>query len=686
MELVTRTAKLIPYTKHAKAIPGFATAYYYEPEPGVRTELGNLYVVIEVLSPAKLASEVADLVIKSLGEAYYNAPNDNPIDPAKRFEAAVKVVNRELADFTEQGNGSWVGRMSAVIAVFAGGHLYLSQTGSAEAFLYRGQVPSQISEGLSPKGPHRPETTFTQFASGQLEERDKLLFTTPALLHQINRQSLNELVMDSGPSLTAQKISELISRHENADRIAALIVEVTTASLLAMQVRSEEPESVQVGTPESKLDVARVAAAPVARKVSKGLGSFWRRISGAARQRLLPALKSAGLRIVQRLRRTLQRPGGLKKLGSLIIVIVVAASGLVWWHNSSEGISIAVKQFDVAAGGATQAKQMLDQGNKAGAKATLAKVAPAVDSLAHSPKLDSLNRILAKNPAAHHNLSSLAALQAEITIEEDRIEGVVQIPVKTLADLSGIQGTKPNLIAEAGGKLLLAGNGNQPTLSVYSLTTAKLEPLNPPSGLGQPVAMATNSSGDGIFILTSQPSVWSFRASDNSLSQISLSFGDWPTGKAIASYGGNIYILSDSQIWRFTPTLAGFSAKNGYLPSEDSTLSQADTLTVDGSILTAGSFGLRRYLLGKMVASAPNLPSSLLHPKSLQSLANGSILLADGNSGRIGVISLSGQVLSLSKQFSLKNLNQLTAAVSDPKTNLAYIINGSQLDQVTLSF
>ena len=47
-DLVTRSARLIPYVKRPRNAAGFATAYRYEPLPGdPGSILGSLYVVIE---------------------------------------------------------------------------------------------------------------------------------------------------------------------------------------------------------------------------------------------------------------------------------------------------------------------------------------------------------------------------------------------------------------------------------------------------------------------------------------------------------------------------------------------------------------------------------------------------------------------------------------------------------------
>jgi len=68
-DLITRTARLVPYVKRPKQVPSFVTTYTYEPmagEPG--DDLGNLYVVTEVLVSGRASEEVADLILETAGD------------------------------------------------------------------------------------------------------------------------------------------------------------------------------------------------------------------------------------------------------------------------------------------------------------------------------------------------------------------------------------------------------------------------------------------------------------------------------------------------------------------------------------------------------------------------------------------------------------------------------------------
>src|ERR1700683_2900110 len=106
-DLITRTARLVPYAKRPKHVPSFVTAYSYEPLPDeAGADLGNLVVVMKVLVSGRASEEVADLIIETIGDQYYNQPRENR-DALNQFELAVKALNHELSDYVNKGNAAW---------------------------------------------------------------------------------------------------------------------------------------------------------------------------------------------------------------------------------------------------------------------------------------------------------------------------------------------------------------------------------------------------------------------------------------------------------------------------------------------------------------------------------------------------------------------------------------------------
>lgn len=311
MELVTRTAKLAPHGRRAKAGVGFATAYYHEPDAYDPVELGNLYIVVEALA-GKESEEVAELIIQTAANHYYNLErHDSPLDPLQQFEAAIRAINQELAAFTADGNASWVGKLSAVLAVLSDQQLHLTQTGSAEAHLLRRGQATLISSDLGSRESLRPTKTFTNVASGELKAGDRLFFTTPALMHHLSKQEVHEIVRDNNPNLAIQKLSGHLRLDSSVERIAALAVEVSTAELMANRSLPAEPDEVLLGDGPSLVDNLRPAAEPALARLS----DWWEQLRQAAakvapvvidlwQQHIQPFITQTGQQIAQFSRQT----------------------------------------------------------------------------------------------------------------------------------------------------------------------------------------------------------------------------------------------------------------------------------------------------------------------------------------------------------------------------------------------
>lgn len=680
-DLVTRTAKLTPYAKRAKSQPGFATAYYYEPDPGEDAGLGNLYVIVEVLAAVKQSQEVADLIIQAFGEAYYNR-KDAPGEPLERFEAAIKAVNQELADYTNQGNAGWVGRISSIIAILTGDELHLTQTGSAEAFLYRGEAATHISEGLAPKGPHRPISTFGHIASGSLQLDDRLLLTTPALLHHLDEARLKQTIGDNSPNAAAQKISELVSGSDAADRLAAVVIEVTTSEALAAQALPAEPEAVQVGQPETVMTAARDAAVPMAKEVHSRAKSTAAKAVDLWQKRIQPKLRPAALSVMSWIRKRLTTKRGRQIAAAIAVVLAL----LLGWNSLANArgkeMEKLVTSFDSAVTSWRQSQILIDNGNKDEARTTLQGAKAEATKLEQSSRRKQLEATLAKRPHPEEDPATVKDLLANINAGLDLLDGLTHV---SPTELFAFNEDKPDFIEQVGTKLVMATGGDTTKLLVYDLNGSKMNVITPQTNPGKVVATTLNTAGDGVFLLTAEPAVWLFKPEGNSLAKQAISFGEWPRGSDIASYFGNLYILAGDQVWRHTPTAAGFGGRTPYFTAgAPEAVSGATNLAVDGSVILAGN-KLRRFVSGKQEQVAESLPDTMTHPRTLQSASDGAmLLLADGDSKRVGVVSIDGKTISIVRQFAINDSSELRGAWLDSKTRTVYIITGGKLSKFNL--
>lgn len=663
-ELITRTARLVPYAKRPKQVPGFVTAYAHEPgaaDPG--SGLGNLYVVIEVLIGGRSSEEVADLVIESLGDHYYNQ-QDPGTDPLTRFEAAIKATNHQLAEYVSQGNASWIGKMSALAAVQIGAELHVAQTGSAEAVLYRGKASTRIA-GDTNSRPTAPSKTFGSIASGELESGDRLLLATPALIHQVALTRLKTIIMGSTSNSAIAEITELLREDQN-DRIAALIIEITTPEQAALQVRSEDPSEIHLGSPDSALAAAKMAAAPIAQATA----TTTKRVGGAAKSgwdRGRPAIQRAGWSAAGYLRDTFSNKRRRRNVLIGLGVVVIIGAGL-WWYNANNA---NIKQLDARYDRDYIAYQAAGYPgtSKDAARTQLTQLAAELDSLSHTKGHAALDKSLGNRDLASGKPASIAGLIALTSQRLDQVNGLVKVSPTTVASLSEFKNTKPQHFELSGNKAYIVDSNNNSAIYVVNIATNSVRKTAAnTTKLGQVVATTLSADGTGMYLLTSKPSVWFYRFDTDSLAEQQINLGDWEPAKAIAAYAGNLYLLGDDgTIYKHVPTYSGFSPKSTYLAGGQS----ASTLAVDGSVYVLANAKLKEYLAGvqKQAASAP---ANLSHITNLRSTNDGNIIVGtDATSQRV-VVWDNHTTLAFSKQISLTGAKTITDATYDSKADLFY--------------
>jgi hypothetical protein len=659
-DLISRTAKLVPYARRPKGSASFVTAYAYEPvidEPG--SHLGNLYVVVEVLISGRASEEVVDLVIQSAGDRYYNDP-DSDLKPLARFEAAVKQINHELSEYVGRGNAAWIGKLSAIIAVSAGSELHVAQTGSGEAFLYRGKATSRISVPEITR-PATPSKTFGSIATGELDSGDRLLLATPALVHQIPLEKLQNLIINTSPNASIFELKSLLE-GASTNRIAAIIVEITTPELAALKVRSEAPAAIELSSGDSLAESAFKAAAPVAqstvnhtRKAATNAARYLKYIQVEFRKITLAAADF--------MRQKLATKKG--KLIGVVTIIVILISLLLhsWLAAGTQKNSAVFKDYQNLYGQFKSAKLKAQSGDKLGARSTLITIQTEITKL--SPNFSSINEALKNNPLQEGEPTSIDAFKSLILDQINILDGLIEVSPLTVADI-GLKNSKPEHFEIDGKNAYVIDSFNHNNIAIVDLNTGnQKDTLADTSKLGDVINTTLSVNNDGMYILTSKPSVWFYRFASDSLIQQDLAYGSWPKSTAIASYASNLYLLSDSVIYKHVKNATGYSPATNYISTTQATIGSTG-LAVDGWVYIVSPAGLNRFL-GDSLKQTLVIPTELGHITNLRSVNEGNNLMGISQStNRLAFWSAKGD-LSLSQQFYINDGKKLYDAEYAPK-------------------
>lgn len=671
-ELITRTARLIPYSKRPKQVPSFVTAYMYEPQPDEPTaELGSLYVAIEVLVTGRASEEVADLVIEAFSDHYYvQAEGKSPLE---RFESSVKSTNHQLAEFINQGNAAWIGKMSAIIAVIADSEIHLCQTGSADGYMYRNRSATRI---ISPNNkPSQPSKTFSSIVSGVLEAGDKLLFTTPALVHQIAMKRLHSIISAHSPNAAIAELTSLLP-STGSERIGVLIVEITTPELAALQIRSDQPDEIKLGQPENTYEAVKLAATPAAQTALASSRKATTAASNKAVQ-LKPYIKRLGLGLVRILREQLAGKRGGRRLLIAVFIFTIFVGTMAYRSASARELTTLQKRYDQDYTLLLKARTQAQSKNTSEAEAGLQTLQKELESLSRLDNRNKLEKSLQKADLASGKPRTIAAFIGLVNIELDKLNGLQRIATSSIVNLS-----KDNYshIEESDSKTYLMSSNSKDGIIVVNITTktSELSKANT-SNIGTIVDTTLSNSGDGIYILTKAPSVWFYKFDTDSVSEITLGGSTWEPSTAISAYNGNLYLLSEGVIYKHIKTFTGFSPKAIAVAKDaSSSLDKSHGLAIDGIVYTLTSTGLQGYLAG--VPTQPiSLPSSLLSSNSTIHTTASTIIITNPDSKRIGIFSTKGTAPLLVAQLSLNNISELQYAVYNDVTKTIIALAGKNL-------
>jgi hypothetical protein len=166
-----------------------------------RTE-DQIWIAFKIEGDTKYARATMQNIIDTLDEVFFDNLEE---DVYGRFENALKEVNLTYKTLQEKRGKGSVGEISAIIAIFSGNELHLTQSADAEAYLIRKGKLSMISEGLSGKS----TDLFVNIASGELLPEDKIIFATSRLLRLATQNQIAGMCSE-GVTEALDSIRELV--------------------------------------------------------------------------------------------------------------------------------------------------------------------------------------------------------------------------------------------------------------------------------------------------------------------------------------------------------------------------------------------------------------------------------------------------------------------------------------------
>jgi hypothetical protein len=209
------------------------------------TNLGEFFVVIEIINKFMEGEEVGEALTETFRKAFYS---NAELDAYTRFEEALKAVNSLALDL-ERDEGFVLANINIAIGAVIGSELFLSQANDAEVYLVRKGYVSDISAGLSSKGRKKEsDELFENVANGDLEEGDVILFSSTRLFRYISQTEIGRLFFSKDLRSSIDSLEDAL-RTEVLGRIGVVGFRYEEKELLEGQVAA---------TKSKKFDLASV--------------------------------------------------------------------------------------------------------------------------------------------------------------------------------------------------------------------------------------------------------------------------------------------------------------------------------------------------------------------------------------------------------------------------------------------
>lgn len=201
----------------------YIESFEFSGENVIQSQLGKILGFFEITEYSDYSAYIVNFLTSVLKKEYFA----NPKRPAvESFESSLNKVNVALSELAKQENINWIGKLNSAVCVLERNNIHFSTTGNAKVMLFRNNMLSDISEGLSPEEPEpHPLKTFLNVSGGRLEENDKFIITTNELFQIF---SLNE-IKKSALRFSRNKFAQFIrtAMVNELDIATTIIVDVT---------------------------------------------------------------------------------------------------------------------------------------------------------------------------------------------------------------------------------------------------------------------------------------------------------------------------------------------------------------------------------------------------------------------------------------------------------------------------
>lgn len=227
-------------TNFGKLSDRFLNCQHSKSKDLTKSSMGEIFTLVEILSPWYTSAQIGQMIVANFSQAYYQNGSTSDL---VNFENALKNINENLAQTTQNGETEWIGNLNGILATIVGNNIFISPAGKVEGYLFRDGKVNHLTYGLTEKIEVHPLKTFSNLVSGQLKNHDKLLLTTQNAFNYLSLESLRQIITLNDPATAGLQITKLL-RKAKVRNVNLIIISLVTKEEIANSPLSSSEENV----------------------------------------------------------------------------------------------------------------------------------------------------------------------------------------------------------------------------------------------------------------------------------------------------------------------------------------------------------------------------------------------------------------------------------------------------------
>ncbi|TSC91137.1 MAG: Uncharacterized protein CEN92_327, partial [Candidatus Berkelbacteria bacterium Licking1014_96] len=721
IESSLKTAKILTQNKLSDR---FLETKIYEPADPAESIYGNTYLLVEVTTPWFPTAKITKLIRNTFLEEYYHlSPNRQEF---KRFEDGLKAVNKKLSDLAGAGQTEWIGNLNAIIATISAKKLFLSHTGTVEAYLFRQNKISHITENEDSPKNAAPIQTFSALINGDLQLEDKLVFSNAEMYNFVSIDTLRNAISQISPSGAIDEISHILFR-EKANKVNAIFVYLADENKIDAKLQTSMPDTIFLDAPEEG-SIWKHGFSPknIATKTKRGITSFGFALLGAysfAASRLKRGSKeeqrktekrilksepkdlsymtsSIDLNLSQNRSRGRDKKNLLANIFSYLTLIYFRLKNLnrKWLYGLIALLIILSVFVGIYYKVKTQSKSSSDlttvlasaqeKINSADTQAALHNETEAKKLLSEAQAMLLEIKDKPKSPV------EVVILLEKIQEKLNKLNKIVLIDnPKELANLSSLAtGVEARNLVYLGGALYSLNTNGQELLVAIADKGDKQIQTKIPDNAGKAQNLAVFENEKIIVIESAKGMVFEFNLKTNKLEEKKNEKDlPYPTAETISTYLTTLYFLNkdEGQMIKYAPSGSGYDKGRDVYKIGAVNLKDVNSFAVDGNIYLLHEDGIiDKTLKGTLDANfkVKNIPepnSQLTEPNQMVTNSDSSSLyVLENKNRRVVELNKNGDYL---RQFVFKeNLGEINNIAVNEKAKKLYLLANNKIFEIDL--